>query len=1041
MMHKLLLLLLTCSALQASGYPNSVPIEELFSDRDLALSVREQEEVKTLIRTLKNSSMHEHIAAAQEAISSLKQEIEKRRLIYEAADEQDKPFIGYKAGIIMSQAHWLELVAEKMSSCLPLHKQASGFCKKYFKRLKNRTARLFNKQHTNSNLTAQLLSYARLERERIFSTYPSTVALAATHEHKDLPPLMAFWSEHRKQWLLLNQSKKYLYLPKVQMGTIEGGGEEALADEVSAAIEEALQEAKDTARQGAAEAVAQGGGLGEAEVEGAVEGASDVADDGVTATDASTIEKAVIEQGGEVNEETEELTNLEKVKDVVDRTAAQLKEAWRKIPGASRVDGFASKLFIGPIRGFLRIAKEMLPDVANLDELTANIAEGTLTEDLFVTPEAMEKAENTVEEFAQDAKSIAKRTRKGLLSRLVSKKVTQEELEQLSTKATEGDLSGAIKTQLTQARADAVRTLQDDPQKTVLDRALRWKRGLRSSVGRGLRRIDGTAGVRLSRAAEALRLSEAGLEGAGDVSEETQDLINQVKELREQLTTPLTKSGRYLRMMGNMNKALAANYPVLHGLIHMTLFMDAMMGGQLAISWENEAQAKEYLAMTKQRNAISAKFQSTISKIELTKEASMRQIRANKANLLTKIAKTNQKMTGGIIEEINYIVQSVAGNTSHNIYLSQEMLYDQYFYYSPMLTPNESMPLFPSQEENSPWVIRPARPLVLNQLTAGWIVSKSSSDAPTAPGTGAWIVGGKDPREPSKPLVFSKKFSIPKDFPTNAVAHRWHNPFRAGNWIFNPDHNRFFQYLIQPITSSKSPQGDANEALHNSIFTEYIPPIILNEEGITTYVVQVEMKIYQAEFPFFAGIFFNGGRWISGSKDLRAQHRLFGFYGNLEKKITLCGAETAYISTKDQLLEKTSLTALEQILAPSETQKSWRASYRGIIPNPLYPNSKENSVSLEVGKTYILTAATQPTRIMLMLEEKTERGLVPMFGPYTIIHRNPFIFLYHNIGFISGGCSTGFKLLQPKQLLYSQKSLDEFKRKIGLSNTTQAGRA
>lgn len=1032
MMHKLLLLLLTYGALQANGYPNSIPIEELFSDRDLALSVREQEEVKALMRTINNSSMHEQIAAAQEAISSLKQEIEKRRLLYEAADEQDKPFIGYKAGIIMSQAHWLELVAEKMSSCLPLHKQASGFCKKYFKRLKNRTVRLFNKQHTNSNLTAQLLSYARLERERIFSTYPSTVALAATHEHKDLPQLMAFWSEHSKQWLLLNQSKKYLYLPKVQVDELTGAVAretftETLAED-EAIIERITQEAID---QVGKEAGNEAGA-------GASRIAVKMGDNEATIT---AEEELIVNDSIELNEETEELTNLEKAKDVVDRTAAQLKKAWRRIPGASRVDGFASKLFIGPVRGFLRIAKEMLPDVANLDELTANIAEGTLTTDLAVTPVAMEEAESTVAEFAQDAKSIAKRTRKGLLSRLVSKKVTQEELEQLSTKATEDDLSGAIKTQITQARADAVRTLQDEPPETVLKRALRWKRGLRRTAGRGLRRIDGTAGVRLSRAAEALRLSEAGLDGAGDVSEETQDLINQVKELREQLTTPLTKSGRYLRMMGNMNKALAANYPVLHGLIHMTLFMDAMMGGQLAISWENEAQAKEYLAMTKQRNAISAKFQSTISKIEITKEASMRQIRANKTNLLTKIAKINQQMTSGIIEEINYIVQSVAGNTSHNIYLSQEMLYDQYFYYSPMLTPNESMPLFPSQEENSPWVIRPTRPLVLNQLTAGWIVSKSNSNAPTAPGTGAWIVGGKDPREPSKPLVFSKKFSIPKDFPTNAVAHTWYNPFRAGNWIFNPDHNSFFQYLIQPITSSKAPQGDADEALHNSIFTEYIPPIVLNEEGVTTYVVQVEMKIYQAEFPFFAGMFFNGGRWISGSKDLRAQHRLFGFYGNLEKKITLCGAETAYISGKDQLLEKTSLTALEQVLAPSETQKSWRASYRGLIPNPLYPNSKENSISLDVGKTYILTAATQPTRIMLMLEEKTERGLIPIFGPYTIIHRNPFIFLYHNIGFISGGCSTGFKLLQPKQLLYSQKSLDEFKRKIGLSNTTQAGRA
>lgn len=1061
MIKKYLLFLLTCSTLHAQDYPHSIPVEELFSDNDLGLSIREKEKANLLIHTLKNSSVYEQIEAAQEATLILDQEIEQRRLLYEAAEKQDKDFIGYKAGILIAQSDWLKRVAKKKSQCLPLHKRASKFCRKYFKKLKIKTKQLLKRSHTHSHLTDQLLSYARLERERIFSTYPSTVALAVAHEHKDLPELMAFWSNQRRKWLLLTQSKKYLYAPRVQAELLEGGAAEA--------EDAAIAAAETAAREVAEQAIAEAGEAGEAG-----EGASSVdyeAGDNMDAFKAELTEDIV--EDGEAIAAGEALTNLDKVNGVIQRnlqrlsqawekgreiggeTADTLKSFWRKIPGHSFIDAFpkaanviSDKLFIGPFRSFIKMAGEMLPSVESMGDLTASIAEGTLTTDLTVTDEALEMSKQTLEDFAAREKSMVFRTSKGALprlyTRLFSKAVNPEELEDLSDAAAADNLKGAMKMQLTQARADAVSVLNDDAPKTVFGKFMRWMRGGdRAAAQRGLRRLDSTAGDRLTAAAAALRRSEGLADGAmGPMSPDAQDLIDQVKELREQLTTPLTKSGRYLRMMSNMNKAFAANYPMLHGCIHMMLFMDAMMGAQLAISWENQKQAKEYIAMTHTRNVISSKFQSQISKIELNKAGSMRQIRANKLKLLTTISTINQKLNTGTVQETNYIVQSVAGHTLQHIYVSNPMTYDQYFYYSPMLTPNQEAPLFPDREEkNNPWVIESQKPIVLNQLTAGWIVTQSNSDAPTALGTGAWIVGQKENRKEAPLVSFSQKFSVPKNLPTNPVAHTWYNPFRSGNWIFNPDANSFFQYLVQPITSTKHPQGDPDQALQNSIFTEYIPPIVLNEEGIATYVVQVEMKIYQAEPPFFAGIFFNGGRWVSGSKDLRSQHRLFGLYGNLKNEISVYGTETAYISAANQLLEKTSLTALDQVFASPEEQKAWRATYRSLIPNPLYPNQKENGTRLEVGKTYILTAATQPTRIMLLLEEKTEQGSFPVFGPYTIGNRNPFIFIYHNIGFISGGCSTGFKLLQPKQLLYSQDALEEFKRKIGLSETSPEGRA
>ena len=725
--------------------------------------------------------------------------------------------------------------------------------------------------------------------------------------------------------------------------------------------------------------------------------------------------------------DADNLIDPEKVNTLFDRTLERLKNLFKPDkPLGAETEGDAE--IPAPIKKFFQISESILPKTTSIAELTASISDGALTTDLAVTEGALETSEETVEEFAAKAESIIGRTRKGVLPRLYTrlfrKAVTPDELNDLSDAAAANNLKGAMRLQLTQARADAVQALNERPPTQALARAMNK-----------MKLIDRTTGETLSQGAQALRLADIGADGTGEISDETQAIIDQVKELREQLSTPLFKSSRYLKLASNINRAFAEQYPMIHGAIHMMLFMDATMGGQLSISWENESQAKEYTTMTAKRNVINAKLQSKVSEIELLKKASLRKIRANKLNLLTTMYATNQKISGGYIQESNYIVQSVAEHTMQSIYLSNPIVYDLYFYYSPMLTPSQETSFFSSQGQNSPWILKKKEPIILNQSTARWILEKSNSKNPTALGTGAWIAK-EDQANKSESIFFSQKISIPQEYPINAVDHTWYNVYRKGNWIFNPTFNTFFQYQPSPITSTNSPQGDSSETLKNSIFTEYIPPLILNEKGDATYVIQVEMKIYQAEFPFFAGIFFNGGRWISGSKDLRTQHRLFGLYGDLKKNISLYGTETAYISNKNQLKEKTSITALEQVFASSEVRKNWGEKYRSLIPNPLYPTTKENSIPLEVGKTYILTAATQSTRIMLMIEEKTDEGVLPVFGPYTIIHRNPFVFLYHNIGFIAGGCSAGFKLLQPKQLVYSEKSLEEFKRKIGLSETT-----
>lgn len=991
---KMLLLTILCNALAAQHYPHYVHITKLFSDPDLALSVQQQEMVNTLIETINQSSPYEQLKAAEEVAALLDLEIEKRSILFKNAAEQDKPFISYKAQILIAQQDTLEKFQEKIKNCLPLSEKTTGFCKRYYKKLASHAVKFINKQKPAPDLTRQLFSYIRLECEHILSTYPSAVALVIINEHSQYPDLMAFWTNKGKRHKLLTASKKYLNQPKIQAAGVEaiaeGGG--------AAAGGEATLE--NTTASAIATATAQAG----------TEGASGVETVAVTEAEESTVEEienTVIQESIKTEKAGLALRSLKNINWLLKR--------------------MVKKLFYSPFKNFLKLASDLMPAATSLEELTAEIeAGGLLTED--ATTEALTNAENTVAR-------LAKIGRKSL------RKITERDVEYLS-EAAENDAQGAIQTQLAQARAQAAKILSDEPAIAVRGNVIRWIRGgAKGATQRALRALNKTLGQQLEDATGALERNAATEDGAEEsVSASVSELENlqaQVQALREQLTTPLTRSGRVARLVGNLNRTFAAKYPILHGAVQTALFMDASMGGQLAISWGTEALALQYLSLTQQRTTITANFQAKVTEIEVTQEASLRQIKANAFNVVTENSAIEKQINAESQQENNYFLQSLTSRTPQEIYLSSAMFYDQFFYLSRMLTPDEEAPLFQEQENGgvstTEWTIQSQAPPIINITTDGWVVSQGNTNGLPSLGTGKWTIDGKTTPQPQSATKKQNPNLIYPQYPTNPVAHTWYNIYQSGNWIFNPNSNAFIQYQIQTIASNTAPQGDATLALRNSIFTDYIPPVITNNQNIPTYVIQVEMTINTAQYPFFAGIFFNGGRWISGSQDLMNQYRLFGFYGNTNQTITAYATETAYTTASNELQATTSFTGLEQVFASAQTRQSWGAVQNGMIPNPIYPTANNSSSSLEVGKTYILTAATQPTQIIISLDEQTKQGTItPVFGPQIIPNRNPFVFIYHNIGFISGGCSTTFKILQPKQLVYSAEALQKFKEKIGL---------
>jgi|GEM_PF-3241675 len=239
--------------------------------------------------------------------------------------------------------------------------------------------------------------------------------------------------------------------------------------------------------------------------------------------------------------------------------------------------------------------------------------------------------------------------------------------------------------------------------------------------------------------------------------------------------------------------------------------------------------------------------------------------------------------------------------------------------------------------------------------------------------------------------------------PNDRTTSAWHNIFRQGNWLFTPENKSFTQTELVSLVGSEA-KIQATNALYNSIFKEYYP----SQTG--PYSITVECTVTEYTEPCLIGVIFNNARWISGVPDRYHQHRFAGLYGTN--------------GALYKVLEE-SLTTPEGQQKADTPNTQWPA-YR-IFSNPSTYTSLESKITALkqpfIFRLEITTAATEASSTFTF--DKT----IP---PQKITKGNlsPAVFALHGIGFIATGCSAQFKIIEPKELMYTEAQLEAFKKVI-----------
>ncbi|MCX5924292.1 MAG: hypothetical protein NTZ68_02625 [Candidatus Dependentiae bacterium] len=246
----------------------------------------------------------------------------------------------------------------------------------------------------------------------------------------------------------------------------------------------------------------------------------------------------------------------------------------------------------------------------------------------------------------------------------------------------------------------------------------------------------------------------------------------------------------------------------------------------------------------------------------------------------------------------------------------------------------------------------------------------------------------------------------------------WKNVFPVGNWEYDETTDSFWQMSNAPLMTSQTDPTtqaaapSADKAPNNSIFTEWITQQ-------SSYEILCEVTLYQVSYPFFVGIIFNKARWISGDASRLQNYRLLGLYGNSSKSIQI-GYGEQYTSAASTAA--TSATA----------------------PTTLYPlqqiikNSASTSQQATLNQAAFTTLQTQPAtfKIKIITSPQTTaykiwQSTTPEPQKFiTVTSKNANLYLYHGIGFMAPGAIAQFKIIKPREILFSPSALQTFNAEV-----------
>lgn len=239
---------------------------------------------------------------------------------------------------------------------------------------------------------------------------------------------------------------------------------------------------------------------------------------------------------------------------------------------------------------------------------------------------------------------------------------------------------------------------------------------------------------------------------------------------------------------------------------------------------------------------------------------------------------------------------------------------------------------------------------------------------------------------------------------------QWYNMFQVQqtDWEYDPLSKSFVQYGAAPFgTPYWSDKDNGTDPSQSSIFTEYIAPK-------RAYELEIEITLLNASYPFFLGIEFNRGHWISGDPEKPSQYRLLGIYGqqDAQKQSTLTVNFAEQKITIDKNVE--TLAAPLELIATD--QKTKLATVPAAVATDLVRDPQH----------FIFSIQSQRSIITYTVTHKKANNQTEPIASGTLNDLSKDLAIHSGIGFMAVGCQASFKINKPTTLQYSTDQLNTF---------------
>lgn len=966
---KLFLLVITTCSLIRAPYPsikNAQIIKKIYGKSSAELSIKSILFMEDLFYQLDTFSSYKKMCACKIASTILQKEVTLRRKTAETADEHNKSLLEYHLKILEIQAEHYARSVRLLKQEMPWYTYIFEMATRAVEKAYLSIVSLYQPYHDPvAELAANLTQYSTIEQTEIFTNHLKTVSFIAAQNRTPLPFIIRFWDYPPYRHFLIEGVKHYKCEAKPQDAALLDAGADVGLDAAATVAEQAAVDAGNVAAKGAT-AAAEGTVAPEAVEESVMTEAGIQDPTALADLTPKDLTSDFEDMSEEMQKLFEEPTDAQ-VETAMDESGAELEKATDVFSSSitKTLEKYMKPNDIEKV-DFEKLIKSLKAKDINAKQFETMISDSA--KGLKDTAEDAQKLLKTVEEFAKGPEMYERINI--ALNPLIKSIHMVEKTE---------EMCGAVAKKIG-ATLNKIPGIESGMQSFTkfLDAAPEADASIGEKFGFYLK-SPGQSTIRFM------------IKGA-------------IKVFGFARKCTLTNIYRYLmsKPMGKM-------------LVMMIEQSEVTTGGQVVTSWVNASDALVFASLTKQQTALTSElinFSSQVSASQITiKNAINTQFTTNIAKIASEFSvqsdsSGNQTMLGALPElfsaEQTYVTNALINTTVKEVFLTNPLSDDQMFYYAPMMFPTE-------------------------------------------------------------------KNALSNTLP-DSIKNRWYNLYQNGNWQFcRVDYSQytsspvtsFVQYEVIPLGTSTFADGDPVIAAQTTIFGEYIPTARKKVKSVETYTISIECILLAKPInPCIMGIIYNQARWISGVKDFENQNRLFCIYTTKDQApgtMNVGFAETFYQNqsadtiNQDQLSDQGTLAGLTNTSgAPSGFNAVWPAfqilskdidalaqlQQKNLV-NPI-PNPRATIQELEVGIPYTFTIENQPSSVTLTITNKSTgkvifpynqnptgevqtAGLTEEKNKINLL--NPLFFLYHNIGFMSAGCSTQFIIKEPRELTYNNEQI------------------